>query len=90
MQQLDLLELTYESDSHGPQLLVSLSERGSAALEAIIEDGLKNRNQYLGSLSAEKRMELAAALRSSWLDGFGIQPGLFQPGWFWWLESLGV
>ena len=69
MQQLDLLELTYESNSHKPQLLISLSERGSAVLKVITEDGLRHRDKYLSSLPADKRMDLAAAVRSSWLDG---------------------
>ena len=74
MQQLGLLELTYESNSHRPQLLVSLSERGSQVLRSITEDALKNRNQYLSSLPADKRMDLAAAVRL-WLEGFESDPG---------------
>ena len=74
MQQLGLLELSYESNSHRPQLLVSLSERGSQVLESITEDALKNRNQYLSSLPADKRMDLAAAVRL-WLEGFESDPG---------------
>jgi DNA-binding MarR family transcriptional regulator len=69
MQQIGLLELTYESNSHRPQLLVSLSGRGSQVLKSITEDGLKNRDQYLSSLPADKRMDLAAAVRF-WLEGF--------------------
>jgi len=69
MQQLGLLDLTYESNSHRPQLLVSLSERGKDVLQAITEDGLKNRDQYLNSLSPDKRLYLAEAVRFSWLDG---------------------
>jgi DNA-binding MarR family transcriptional regulator len=34
MQQLDLLDLTYESNSHRPQLLVSVSERGAAGAQS--------------------------------------------------------
>jgi DNA-binding MarR family transcriptional regulator len=69
MQQLGLLDLTYESNSHRPQLLVSLSERGKDVLQAITEDSLKNRDQYLNSLSPDKRLYLAEAVRFSWLDG---------------------
>ena len=68
MQQLGLLELAYESNSHRPQLLVSLSERGAHVLESITEDGLKNRDEYLSSLPANKRTGLAAAVRL-WLQG---------------------
>lgn len=69
MQQLGLLELTYESNSHRPQLLVSVSERGKEALKAITEDGLRNRDQYLNSLPPDKRVYLAEAVRFSWLAG---------------------
>lgn len=69
MQQLGLLDLTYEANSHRPQLLVSLSERGKDVLQAITEDGLKNRNKYLNSLPPDKRLYLAEAVRFSWLDG---------------------
>ena len=69
MQQLGLLDLTYESNSHRPQLLVSLSERGREVLKAITEDGLENRDRYLLSLPADKRLYLAEAVRFSWLDG---------------------
>lgn len=69
MQQLDLLDLTYESNSHRPQLLVSLSERGHQVLKTITEDGLKNRDRYLNSLPPDKRLYLAEAVRVSWLDG---------------------
>lgn len=69
MQQLGLLDLTYESNSHRPQLLVSLSERGKEALKAITEDGLRNRDRYLMSLPPDKRHFLAEAVRFSWLDG---------------------
>jgi DNA-binding MarR family transcriptional regulator len=72
MQQLGLLELTYESNSHRPQLLASLSERGSQVLQFITEDALKNRDQYLRSLPADKRIGLAAAVRL-WLQG--LEPG---------------
>lgn len=69
MQQLGLLDLTYESNSHRPQLLVSLSERGKEVLKAITEDGLKNRDKYLMSLPTDKRLYLAEAVRFSWLEG---------------------
>jgi DNA-binding MarR family transcriptional regulator len=69
MQQLGLLDLTYESNSHRPQLLVSLSEKGMQVLKAITEDGLRNRDQYLNSLPPDKRQYLAEAVRFSWLDG---------------------
>jgi DNA-binding MarR family transcriptional regulator len=69
MQQLGLLDLTYEANSHRPQLLVSLSERGKDVLQAITEDGLKNRDKYLNSLPPDKRLYLAEAVRFSWLDG---------------------
>ena len=74
MQQLGLLELTYESNSHRPQLLVSLSERGAQALKSITEDGLRNRDQYLNSLPTDKRADLAGAVRL-WLEGFESGPG---------------
>jgi DNA-binding MarR family transcriptional regulator len=74
MQQLGLLELTYESNSHRPQLLVSLSGRGSQVLKSITEDGSRNRDQYLASLPADKRMDLAAAVRL-WLEGLESGPG---------------
>lgn len=77
MQQLGLLELTYESNSHRPQLLVSLSERGGQVLKSITEDALKNRDKYLSSLPAEKRMDLAAAVRLS-LEGFESGPGFLS------------
>ena len=69
MQQLGLLDLTYESNSHRPQLLVSLSERGKEVLKAITEDGLRNRDKYLMSLPTDKRLYLAEAVRFSWLEG---------------------
>jgi DNA-binding MarR family transcriptional regulator len=69
MQQLGLLDLTYEANSHRPQLLVSLSERGKEVLKAITEDGLRNRDIYLNSLPLDKRQYLAEAVRFSWLDG---------------------
>jgi hypothetical protein len=50
-------------------LLVSLSERGREVLKAITEDGLENRDRYLLSLPADKRLYLAEAVRFSWLDG---------------------
>jgi DNA-binding MarR family transcriptional regulator len=75
MQQLGLLDLTYESNSHRPQLLVSLSARGKDVLQAITQDGLKNRDQYLNSLSPDKRLYLAEAVRFSWLDGLEEDAG---------------
>ncbi|MGA9770325.1 MAG: hypothetical protein WBV94_14905 [Blastocatellia bacterium] len=69
MQQLGLLDLTYELNSHRPQLLVSLSERGREVLKAITEDGLRNRDRYLMSLTTDKRLFLAEAVRFSWLEG---------------------
>lgn len=80
MQQLGLVELTYESNSHRPQLLVSLSERGAQVLQSITEDGLKNRDQYVSSLAGEKRSELAAAVRL-WLEGLeqGSLPTAVNP-----------
>jgi hypothetical protein len=69
MQQIGLLDLNYESNSHRPQLLVSLSERGKEVLHAITEDGLKNRDHYLQALPSDKRQYLAEAVRFSWLDG---------------------
>jgi DNA-binding MarR family transcriptional regulator len=69
MQQAGLLDLTYETNSHRPQLLVTLSARGKEVLRAITEDGLRNRDRYLSSLSPDKRLYLAEAVRFSWLDG---------------------
>jgi DNA-binding MarR family transcriptional regulator len=69
MQQLGLLDLTYETNSHRPQLLVSLSRRGEEVLRIVTEDGLRNRDQYLRSLPPDKRHYLADAVRFSWLDG---------------------
>ncbi len=74
MQQAGLLDLTYEANSHRPQLLVSLSERGKEVLKAVTEDGLRNRDRYLNSLAPEKRTCLAEAVRFSWLDG--LEPTL--------------
>ena len=68
MQQLGLLELTYESNSHRPQLLVSLSDRGGQVLRSITEDGLRNRDHYLNSLPWKKRDDLVSAIRL-WLAG---------------------
>src|SRR5215831_13836605 len=68
MEQLGLLDLTYEANSHRPQLLVSLSRRGADVLRTITEDGLRNRDLYLRSLHADKRLYLAAAVRFAWLD----------------------
>jgi hypothetical protein len=76
MQQAGLLDLTYESNSHRPQLLVSVSERAREVLKAITEDGLRNRDQYLSSLSADKRLYLAEAVRFSWLDGLEQTNGI--------------
>jgi len=73
MQQLGLLELAYESNSHRPQLLVSLGERGGQVLKSITDDGLKNRDQYLSSLATDKRINLAAAVRL-WLEGLEPDP----------------
>src|SRR5215467_1690719 len=47
MEQLGLLQLTYEVDSHRPQLLINISSRGMEVLRSVTEDGLKNRDQYL-------------------------------------------
>jgi DNA-binding MarR family transcriptional regulator len=69
MQQIGLLDLNYESNSHRPQLLVSLSEHGREVLHAITEDGLRNRDSYLQALPFAKRQYLAEAVRFSWLDG---------------------
>lgn len=69
MQQLRLIDLTYEANSHRPQLLVSISHRGREVLKAITEDGLRTRDQYLRSLPADKRSYLAEAVRFSWLQG---------------------
>src|SRR5215470_18425126 len=69
MQQLGLLELTYEANSHRPQLLVNISQRGMEVLKSITEDGLRHRDQYLKSLGPEKRLYLTEAVRFSWLDG---------------------
>jgi DNA-binding MarR family transcriptional regulator len=78
MQQADLLDLTYESNSHRPQLLVKLSARGKEVLHAITEDGLRNRDRYLTSLPPDKRLYLAEAVRFSWLDG--LEEDLTAPG----------
>lgn len=69
MEQSGLLELTYEVNSHRPQLLISISQRGMDVLKTITEDGLRNRDQYLRSLGPEKRLYLAEAVRFSWLEG---------------------
>src|SRR5215471_5182168 len=74
MEQLGLLELTYEANSHRPQLLVSLSRRGLEVLKSITEDGLRNRDHYLKSLGPEKRLFLTEAVRFSWLEGLEV-PG---------------
>ena len=77
MQQLELLDLTYEANSHRPQLLVSLSERGKEVLKAITEDGMRDRDKYLNSLPPDKRLYLAEAVRFSWLDG--LEQNLTSP-----------
>src|SRR5262249_61188437 len=72
MEQLGLLELTYEVNSHRPQLLVNISQRGLEVLKSITEDGLRNRDQYLKSLGPDKRLYLIEAVRFSWLEGLEI------------------
>lgn len=69
MEQVELLSLCYETNSHRPQLLISLSQKGKEVLKAITEDGLKNRNLYLNSLPDDKRHYLAEAVKFSWLEG---------------------
>lgn len=69
MQQLGLIELTYEVNSHRPQLLVSLTSRGKAVLRAITDGGLKTRDHYLKSLPGDKRFQLIEALRFACLRG---------------------
>ena len=69
MEQLGLLALSYESNSHRPQLLVSLSERGAEVLRAVTEDGLGKRDRYFRTLPADKQQYLAEAVRFSWLEG---------------------
>jgi len=69
MEQLGLLELTYEVNSHRPQLLVNISQHGMEVLKSITEDGLRHRDQYLRSLGPEKRLYLTEAVRFSWLEG---------------------
>jgi hypothetical protein len=69
MQQSGLLDLSYEANSHRPQLLVSLSPRGRDVLRSVTHDGLRNRDHYLRSLPADKRSHLAEAVRFSWLKG---------------------
>src|SRR5436853_1606995 len=76
MEQLGLLTLTYESNSHRPQLLASLSERGAEVLQTIMQAGLGKRDDYLRSLSPDKRSYLAEAVRFSWLEG--LEPGSDQ------------
>src|SRR6185295_17752731 len=78
MQQASLLDLTYESNSHRPQLLFCLSERGKEVLHAITEDGLRNRDRYLTSLPPDKRLYLAEAVRFSWLNG--LEEDMAVPG----------
>lgn len=73
MEQLGLLDLGYESNSHRPQLLISLSAKGKEVLKAITEDGLRNRDLYLNSLPSEKRLYLAEAVKFSWLEGLETQ-----------------
>jgi DNA-binding MarR family transcriptional regulator len=79
MQQAGLLDLTYESNSHRPQLLVSVSQRGNEVLKAITEDGLRNRDIYLNTLPPDKRMYLAEAVRFSWLEGLEQGTGFSRP-----------
>lgn len=78
MEQLGLLDLGYESNSHRPQLLISLSEKGKEVLKAITEDGLRNRDIYLNSLPNEKRQYLAEAVKFSWLEGLETDTGRQQ------------
>jgi DNA-binding MarR family transcriptional regulator len=79
MQQIGLIELTYESNSHRPQLLVALSQRGKEVLKAITEDGLRNRDLYLNTLPPDKRMYLAEAVRFSWLEGLEQSSSISGP-----------
>jgi DNA-binding MarR family transcriptional regulator len=74
MEQLGLIELAYEVNSHRPQLLVALTERGMQVLESITEEGLRSRGEYLRSLSPDKRLYLAEAVRTSWLEGLEAGP----------------
>ncbi|HVG17834.1 MAG TPA: hypothetical protein VNI02_02205 [Blastocatellia bacterium] len=69
MQELGLLELTYETNSAKPQLLVSLSPQGENVLSSITQEGLMKRYSYLKSLSPERCKVLAEAVRFSWLNG---------------------
>jgi DNA-binding MarR family transcriptional regulator len=78
MQQLGLLDLTYEANSHRPQLLVFISQHGRDVLRAVTKDGLRNRDQYLKSLPADKRLYLADAVRFSWLKGLEHEPGTIR------------
>lgn len=80
MQQLELIDLAYEVNSHRPQLLVALSEHGMQVLKAITQDGFKSRDEYLKALPADKRAALAEAVRISWLDGLEQSaPALARP-----------
>jgi len=74
MEQLGLIDLAYEVNSHRPQLLVALSERGMQVLKSITEEGLKSRDEYLRSLPVDKRVYLAEAVRISWLEGLDTGP----------------
>ena len=78
MQQLGLLELTYEANSHRPQLLVFINQRGRDVLRAVTKDGLRNRDQYLKSLPSDKRLSLAEAVRFSWLKGLEQESGAMR------------
>jgi DNA-binding MarR family transcriptional regulator len=69
MQQLGLIELSYEPNSHRPQLLLTLSVRGMDVLKAITQDGRRSRDQYLQTLPAAKRLHLAESVRACWLEG---------------------
>ena len=69
MEQLGLLALSYESNSHRPQLLVSVSERGAEVLRTVTEAGLGKRDNYLKTLPPDKQQHLAEAVRFSWLQG---------------------
>ena len=72
MEQLGLLELAYEVNSHRPQLLITISQRGMEVLRSITEDGLRNRHQYLRSRGPDTRLYLAEAVRFSWLEGLEV------------------
>jgi len=69
MEQLGLIDLAYEVNSHRPQLLVALTERGQRVLRSITEEGLKSRDEFVRSLAADRRISLAEAVRTCWLEG---------------------